>query len=433
MSSIHVVGAAIVEDDRCLIARRAPGHAQAGRWEFPGGKVEPGESAEAALEREIREELGLETEVGRLLGTGRIGRIRLDVYRARRLAGAMRLTDHDAVHWLTAEEIDDFEFADADIPVLPALRSHLYDEEELTPSEINWIGCDWSTRSSSRAVAIARVQNGRYQTDTITPPPDGWCVASLIETAREVVAATSSPCVIGVDVSLGIPYALGRRIGLDFRDYLASLEAAAFSSVVTDPAEWTPARPFFRIAPGAGGKQRFIDAAGGDSMQRRQLEILTGAKPTFAISGIPGVVGGATRSFWQELRDFWGHGVALWPFDGRFDALLAREEIVLAEAYPKLTYGIVLADSIPTRMRPMAKTKADQRHQVVGTLAETPWTRITPRLLTAMQANEDDFDAAMLALGLARLSAERQPLARTIDPRFEGALLGSGAIDPSLP
>ena len=433
MSSIHVVGAAIVDDDRCLIARRAPGHAQAGRWEFPGGKVEPGESAEAALEREIREELGLETEIGGLLGTGRIGRIRLDVYRARRLAGAMRLTDHDAVHWLKAEEIDDFDFADADIPVLPALRSLLDDEEELTRPDTNWIGCDWSTRSSSRAVAVARVENGTYQTDTISPPPDGWCVASLIETARGVVSTTSLPCVIGVDVSLGIPYALGRRIGLGFRDYLASLEPAAYSSVVTEPAEWTSARPFFRIAPGAGGKQRFIDAAGGDSMQRRQLEILTGAKPTFALSGVPGVVGGATRSFWRELRELRGDGVALWPFDGPLEALLERDEIVLAEAYPKLTYGIVLADSLPTPMRPIAKTKPDQRHQVVGTLAGTPWTKIAPRLLDAMRASEDDFDAAMLALGLARLGAERQIVARTIDRRFEGALLGSGSIDPGLP
>ena len=69
-SVIHVVGAAIIEKDRCLVARRGPGMALAGYWEFPGGKVEPGESPEVALVREIREEMGIGIEVGNWIGRG---------------------------------------------------------------------------------------------------------------------------------------------------------------------------------------------------------------------------------------------------------------------------------------------------------------------------------------------------------------------------
>jgi 8-oxo-dGTP diphosphatase len=65
----HVVAAAIVSEGRCLIGRRPPGGSAGELWEFPGGKVEPGESPEAALVREIQEELGVAIEVGPLIGS----------------------------------------------------------------------------------------------------------------------------------------------------------------------------------------------------------------------------------------------------------------------------------------------------------------------------------------------------------------------------
>src|SRR6185369_5089789 len=124
---VHVVGAAIVRDGRCLAAQRGPGMRLPGKWEFPGGKVEDGEDPRAALVREVREELGLEIAVGELLGTGSDaggdggGRVvvRLDVYLATVSGGELRLLEHNAVRWLRLAELDAVDWAAADRPLLP--------------------------------------------------------------------------------------------------------------------------------------------------------------------------------------------------------------------------------------------------------------------------------------------------------------------------
>ena len=126
---VHVVGAAIVRDGRCLAAQRGPAMRLPGKWEFPGGKVEDGEDPRAALAREVREELGLEIEVGELLGTGRDegseSAVRLDVYLATLRGGELRLLEHGAVRWLTPAELDSVDWAEADRPVLPLLHARL--------------------------------------------------------------------------------------------------------------------------------------------------------------------------------------------------------------------------------------------------------------------------------------------------------------------
>ncbi len=127
--SIPVVGAAIVAHGCCLAARRSAAVGLAGRWEFPGGKVEPGESPEAALRREIREELGVEIEVVAPLGTGASregGRaIALAVYLCRLTAGTPRPREHDALRWLGPDELGDLDWAPADTPLLPPLAAIL--------------------------------------------------------------------------------------------------------------------------------------------------------------------------------------------------------------------------------------------------------------------------------------------------------------------
>ncbi len=121
------VAAALIcdEDGRILLARRPHGGPLAGKWEFPGGKVEPGESPEAALERECREELGCEVEVGRIYHvlpgpSGPGGRILLLFYRARLTGGAPRSMEGNDLAWAAPGQMGDYDLLDAD-RALPAL------------------------------------------------------------------------------------------------------------------------------------------------------------------------------------------------------------------------------------------------------------------------------------------------------------------------
>ena len=124
---LQVVGAAIVRDGRVLAARRTRPAAAAGRWELPGGKVEPGESAGDAVVREVGEELGCRIAVdGWLAGSSPIGAgLVLTVARARLVAGEPVPHEHDAVRWLAAAELDDVDWLDSDRPFLAELRGIL--------------------------------------------------------------------------------------------------------------------------------------------------------------------------------------------------------------------------------------------------------------------------------------------------------------------
>ncbi len=124
---IQVVGAAIVRDGRVLSARRAHPPALAGRWEFPGGKVEGAEDPADALTREIREELGCAIEVGPWLDLT----VPINTDAELRLAWATVITgnpspaEHDQVRWLSAHELESVTWLDADQPFLAQVRDGL--------------------------------------------------------------------------------------------------------------------------------------------------------------------------------------------------------------------------------------------------------------------------------------------------------------------
>lgn len=124
---IHVVGAAVIDGSQCLITQRSPEMSSPGKWEFPGGKVKAGESPESALAREILEELNLTIEVGTYLGNGRASAgngviISLDVYAATIIGGTLQLAEHSDHAWIDAQQLGDFDWADADRPILNLLR-----------------------------------------------------------------------------------------------------------------------------------------------------------------------------------------------------------------------------------------------------------------------------------------------------------------------
>jgi 8-oxo-dGTP diphosphatase len=127
-----VVGAAIVRDGRLLAARRTAPSSAAGRWEFPGGKVEPGETETASLVREVGEELGVRIRVERwLAGSEQIGeRYVLRVALAVLEEGDPVPTEHDELRWLGADELEAVDWLDGDRPFLTEL-SHLLTTLEL--------------------------------------------------------------------------------------------------------------------------------------------------------------------------------------------------------------------------------------------------------------------------------------------------------------
>ncbi|MEV0226166.1 (deoxy)nucleoside triphosphate pyrophosphohydrolase [Streptomyces sp. NPDC050704] len=117
---IVVVGGAVLSDGRLLAARRSAPAELAGRWELPGGKVEPGETPERALVRELREELGVETvPVARVPGEWALKPpYVLCVWTARLLPDSPApklLQDHDELRWLSPDELWDVEWLDQDV------------------------------------------------------------------------------------------------------------------------------------------------------------------------------------------------------------------------------------------------------------------------------------------------------------------------------
>jgi 8-oxo-dGTP diphosphatase len=125
---VLVVGAAVVRHGTLLAARRTTPAEAAGRWELPGGKVEPGEDPDEALVREVTEELGCRVAVESWLeGEEPIGATHVlraavcTLVEGEPRAGA----DHEEVRWLTADQLDDVDWLEPDRPFLPDLRAVL--------------------------------------------------------------------------------------------------------------------------------------------------------------------------------------------------------------------------------------------------------------------------------------------------------------------
>jgi 8-oxo-dGTP diphosphatase len=130
---VQVVGAAVIAGDRVLVAQRSGGPYD-GRWEFPGGKVEPGESDLSALVRECEEELGVVIEPQAFLGEvvldgvvagGAPSSSTLGVWWARLASGEPMAREHAALRWVASDELDAIAWIAADRPLVPAVRALL--------------------------------------------------------------------------------------------------------------------------------------------------------------------------------------------------------------------------------------------------------------------------------------------------------------------
>ena len=126
--SIEVVAAVIEDGGRIFATQRGYGEFK-DMWEFPGGKVEAGESREEALRREIREELDTEIAVGKLLCTVEYDypsfHLTMHCYLCSVVSGALVLKEHESARWLPAEALESVDWLPADLQILPIIRQNL--------------------------------------------------------------------------------------------------------------------------------------------------------------------------------------------------------------------------------------------------------------------------------------------------------------------
>jgi 8-oxo-dGTP diphosphatase len=132
VSLVLVVAVALVDPDgRVLLAQRPEGRAMAGLWEFPGGKIQPGETPEAALIRELREELGIDTWESCLAPLTFASHayegfhLLMPLFACRKWRGTPEPREGQILRWARPERLRDFPMPAADLPLIPILRDWL--------------------------------------------------------------------------------------------------------------------------------------------------------------------------------------------------------------------------------------------------------------------------------------------------------------------
>lgn len=128
MKTVHVVAAVIRKDDKIFATQRGYGEFKDG-WEFPGGKIEEGETSEQALVREIKEELDTDIKVGKLLDTIEYDypnfHLSMECFWCEIVKGGLELKEHEAARWLTKETLDSVDWLPADVSLIGKIKKEL--------------------------------------------------------------------------------------------------------------------------------------------------------------------------------------------------------------------------------------------------------------------------------------------------------------------
>lgn len=128
MKTVRVVAAVIRKDDKIFATQRGYGEFKDG-WEFPGGKIEEGETPEQALTREIKEELDTEIQVGKLIDTIEHDypkfHLSMDCFWCEIMQGGLELKEHEAARWLSKEELYSVDWLPADVGVVERVEEEL--------------------------------------------------------------------------------------------------------------------------------------------------------------------------------------------------------------------------------------------------------------------------------------------------------------------
>ena len=128
MKTVKVVAAIIIHENKIFATQRGYGEFKDG-WEFPGGKIEPGETPQAALVREIKEELDIEIEVKDFLETVEYDypefHLSMDCFFCTIKSGELVLKEHEAAKWLTVETLDSVDWLPADQGLVEGIREYM--------------------------------------------------------------------------------------------------------------------------------------------------------------------------------------------------------------------------------------------------------------------------------------------------------------------
>lgn len=304
---------------------------------------------------------------------------------------------------------------------------------------------DWSKPVRKRAAYAADIATRsirRLRSDA------GWSVTEILARAEHLSSRTS--VLVAFDVPFGVPHdyflsakaALGLEATDNFVDFLLSVSRTpSFFEATYSPDHWKLEQPFFAVPAGEGSLAGFRNAAGAKGVELfRRIDRVTKAKSLFITSGIPGSVGSAATSLWQEIAKLrnGGRKFRIWPFEGDLDILLRNDPITLAEVYPRAAYSTALLDGSATE-RPqlaLAKTDANVRRVAIETLVNSSWVGLHEvRIYDLDEArnSEDDFDACVTTAALLRCQIEQLPLySHEFFDRIEGGILGTGSINFSL-
>lgn len=314
-SAVVQVVAGVITDarDRILLARRTAGRDLAGLWEFPGGKVDPGETPEQALIRELREELGIDACIGEpVIAVPQQyphKRLRLDVRRIASWSGAIKGLEGQALVWVPPHKLTSYAMPDADRPVVAALREpeHYLITPEPDGDDSAWL----SLLSTAIDAGVRRVQ--LRARNTAAEQPERWLrlvtAAVAHARARDVQVLINGDIALASSLGVGVHLRASQLQVLHARplqmltpvfaschtaDDLRAAQTIGCDAVVLGPVLCTASHP---DEPGIGWEAF--------SRMREQV-----ALPIYAI-------GGMTRDDVRHARDHGAQGVAsirgLWP------------------------------------------------------------------------------------------------------------------------
>ena len=304
------------------------------------------------------------------------------------------------------------------------------------------IHADWSVGPEKRWLAAAVLRaDGHYElgpTARIGPLKDFW--RSLDQTGERVL--------LGFDFPLGLPRAYAERAGID--DFVAILPRLGegrwrrFYDVASEPAEIGLDRPFYPARPGGCRRQELLDGLGlaqwSDLLRRcdRRSATRNAACALFWTLG-GSQVGKAAIAGWRDLLApalRAGLDVALWPFHGALDELLARHRFVVAETYPAEVYGHL---DLSLRRHGGKRRQIARRANATSLLARLRRLGVEPEPAARAEitdgfgagaSGEDRFDAVVGLLGMLNVVLGRRPPGEPDDPivhRIEGWILGQTA------